>query len=113
MARPPGLLLPADGATGADASTELTWTPFDDAVHVVTAWTEHYAPMYEIVTTGSSARIPDLRAHGVSLRPATRLTWYVQGLAPFTDVDAVAGDARVERWSQRGSSPYRTFTTAP
>ena len=113
MAPPPALTSPADGATGVTAATPLTWTPFADAVHVVTLWAEHNAPMYEIVTTGSSVTIPDLRAHGVSLNAASAYTWYVQGLAPFPDLDAVAGDARVERWVQRGSTPYRTFTTAP
>ncbi len=113
LAVPPALLTPVAGATGFTASTQLTWTPFADAVHVVTVWAEHNAPSYQIVTAGSATTLPDLRPYGVSLNPAGVYKWIVDGYAPFASVDDVAGGARIERWSQRGSTQLRTFTTAP
>jgi hypothetical protein len=119
---PPELSLPVNAATGVDTTVTFTWTAMTGGVHLVLFTAAGSNPAYYVVTTGTSATIPNMKPFGLGLPGTTAYQWQVYGFGPFSSVDAAAvsagfitgispplasGDAFV------GISASRTFTTAP
>ena len=124
----PGQILPADGVTGVDTSTNFSWQAFTGsggAVHAVIFNFTSAHRSYLVVTKGSSTTIPDLAAAGLPLPASAAGSWQVIGVSPFTDVDAATGPggfltdaflttfALMDHDGSFGSSGSRGFTTAP
>ena len=109
---PPVASLPVDLATGVTYTTDFRWTSFSNGIHVLRVRGPPTCPGFDILTKGTSARIPDLSAYGMELPAATDYTWCVRGHAPFKDVDAwaAAADPLFTRL-QDGRSVFRQFTT--
>jgi hypothetical protein len=112
---PPLASAPANGATGVGLTTDFSWSAFSGVgggVHVLVTQGVGNAPWYYVVTSGTTARIPDLSAHGMPLPPSTDYGWQVRAYAPFTSVDAFAAPGEpLERSQQHGLSAPRQFRT--
>jgi hypothetical protein len=74
-----------------------------------------------VITTDSSASIPDLAAWGVDLPKGAAYSWRVQAYAPFASLDEAADPesivgAQIQSpadTAYAGLSNVRSFTTAP
>jgi len=120
---PPAQAQPAAGGTGVTTNTDFTWTQFSGGVHLV-AFTPANSmnPKFWVVTTGTTAKIPDLSAQGLGLPTGgATYAWSVYAFAPFASSDAFAS-ASVPQLPQKGwltssgtygagSSGSRNFTT--
>jgi hypothetical protein len=119
---PPEAILPAEGATGVGTQMRFSWTAFARGVHLfVFEPVSLDAPRITVVTTETSATLPDLAALGLALPRSTRYVWRVEAVGPLVDVDAAASltllDLRTLAPSvqelQEGVSVQRSFVTAP
>jgi hypothetical protein len=110
----PSLQAPADGATGISYGSTFTWTPFAGGAHLATFQAGASDPVFVVVTSGTSAAIPDLRAVSASLGlpAAASYSWRVTGLAPAS-VDGLAGSSGTALAGDylAGESQERGFTT--
>jgi len=87
---------PEADATGVTTSTDFTWTPFPGGVYAVTFFSNvQGAPSYFVVTSATSARIPDLSALGITLPAGTTYGWSIQPVAPWASIDEYAGGIAV------------------
>jgi hypothetical protein len=113
----PRLGLPVDGATGVTKETAFSWSEFEGGVHVFVIAGEPGQPRYQIVTTATEVKIPDLSAAGIALPSAANYVWTVGGYAPFSSTDAYAGMNVLSSTSSpvlhQTQAPARSFTTAP
>jgi len=83
---------PDADATGVTHGTDFTWTAFPGAVYAVTFFTNvQGAPTYFVITSATSARIPDLSALGITLPTGTQYGWTIAPVSPWASVDAYAG----------------------
>jgi len=84
---------PVVNATGVSTSTDFTWTPLTGGLHIVliSSGASATAPIYVLMTTGTSGRIPDLSSLGVVLPAATAYQWAIIALGPWSSIDDVAG----------------------
>src|SRR6266571_5887874 len=75
LAAAPQLALPANGASGVDATTPFSWTQGGGTgVNLFKVWPSNStSPTYFVFTTGADAKIPDLAAEGMG-PPAARVT---------------------------------------
>jgi len=105
---------PADGETGVTNATEFTWTRLAGGIHIVTFAGPSGKPTYAVASAGTTTRIPDLAGLGQPLPGGTAYTWAIAGLAPFADMDALAGTSTlmpvVGPYTLSESEP-RSFTT--
>ncbi|BDG03337.1 hypothetical protein [Anaeromyxobacter oryzae] len=106
----PAQVEPADAATGVGPATDFSWSDTRAGVKWLALQdaTTHES-VVTVLTTGSSARIPDLSALGVFLAPSTRYEWTVMSTAA-PDVDAALAASAAGGCS--ATSAVRTFTTA-
>ena len=82
---------PVNNATGVTNSTDFTWTQLTGGLHfVLISSGAANAPIYYLITTGTTGRIPDLSALGVVLPGATAYGWLILGVAPWASVDEFA-----------------------
>ena len=121
---PPELSLPVDAATGIDTSVTFSWTQMTGAVHLIIFTASGTGPAYYVLTSGTSATIPNLKPFGLGLPTAAAYKWQVYGFGPFASVDAAAGStsflsallgppASSAGDAIVGVSTQRTITTAP
>ncbi len=114
----PKLLTPTDGGTAITTLSDFTWTAFTGGISYV--WVipqDSYVPTVAIVTAATTTTIPDLSVFGIGLASGgATYTWYVEGLAPYADMDAFA--ERAQTFPPRGTpvlydgvSVPQTFTT--
>ncbi len=114
----PQLLTPVDGGTAITTLSDFTWTAFTGGISYVRVIPQgRYVPTIAIVTAATTTTIPDLSVFGVGLASGgATYTWYVEGFAPYADMDALA--ERAQTFPPRGTtvlyeggSVPQTFTT--
>jgi hypothetical protein len=109
---PPRASAPASGATGVGPMTDFTWSAFTGGVHVLVAKADGALPWYYVVTSSTTARLPDLAAHGMPLPASADYSWEIRAYAPFTSVDAFGAPGEpLARSQQHGVSALRPFRT--
>jgi hypothetical protein len=81
---------PSNGATGVDTTTDLVWSPVSGAVYEVLLTGQGTDPVYVLLTSTTTVRIPNLSAQGVGLPSGRSYNWSVNALGPLTSVDALA-----------------------
>jgi len=83
---------PVVNATGVSTSTDFTWTPLTGGLHIVLiSSASASAPLYVMMTTGTTGRIPDLGSLGVVLPATTAYQWAILAAGPWSSIDDVAG----------------------
>ncbi len=122
MVAAPELSLPVNAATGVDTTVTFSWTPMTGGIHLV-EFAGGANPTYYVVTTGTSATIPNLKALGLGLPSAGTYQWSVEAFGPFASADDAAASsgflgpltnpALLTSDVFLGISTARTFTTAP
>jgi hypothetical protein len=83
---PPTLTLPVDSATGVTVATPFAWTNFTGVTFLLVGGTHSFV----VVTSASTATIPDLSSAGLPLSPSASYNWQLYAVGPATTVDAVA-----------------------
>jgi hypothetical protein len=106
-------LTPGVGAVGVTTATDFGFTTVPNAVQVV-FFNSVGNPNYYVVTTGNTARIPDLSAMGEPLPGSTPYAWTIQAVGPASSMDGFAEGnplfARAASFIQT-LCPPRSFTT--
>jgi hypothetical protein len=116
----PSLGAPVDNANAVDANTSFSWS--NSAVGSVFDLTavrnDGMAPLeIDVITTATSAHLPDLSALGLALPSGVPFYWYVTGAAPFSSIDEAATTTelgQLMKFRRNGSlaqSDVRDFTT--
>lgn len=84
---------PVANATQVSTSTDFTWTQLTGGLHIVliSSGASTTAPIYVLMTTGTTARIPDLSSLGVVLPAALAYQWAIIATGPWASIDEVAG----------------------
>jgi hypothetical protein len=118
----PELSLPVNAAAGVDTTITFSWTPMTGGIHMV-QFNGGANATYYVVTSGTSATIPNLKGVGLGLPSSGAYQWSVDAFGPFADADAAAGSsgllgaltnqALLTSDVFLGVSTSRTFTTAP
>jgi hypothetical protein len=118
----PELSLPVNAATGIDTTITFSWTAMTGGIHLV-QFNGGANATYYVVTTGTSATIPNLKGAGLGLPSAAAYQWSVEAFGPFASADDAAGSsgflgalinpAILNSDAFLGISTSRTFTTAP
>jgi hypothetical protein len=118
---PPELSLPVPGASFVDTTTDFSWKPMEGSVHyVLFIPTVGGNPQFEVVTTGASCRLPNLKAYGLTLPKGAGYSWGIEAFSPVKSMDEAA-DRTLFRALRRpgeitataafGTTPLRPFTT--
>jgi len=91
----PQLALPANGASGVDATTPFNWSQgAGTGVNVVNVWPGNgNGPRYFVFTAAADANIPDLAAEGMGLPTGASYYWQIDRFFPVASVDAAAGES--------------------
>jgi hypothetical protein len=124
LVAPPEVSLPVNAATGVDTTVTFSWTAMTGGVHLVVFQGAGSTPTYYVLTSGTSATIPNMKPFGLGLPASTSYSWFVFGFGPFGSVDAAAGSAgfitalagvpvAATGDVYYGQTATRTFTTAP
>jgi len=114
---PPQPSLPVNAATGITTASQFSWTPLAGGIYILVLTGAGTEPDYFVVTTGTTAQIPDLTAQGLGLGASKSYAWQVYSFGPFGDMNAATGPnglvsaLTLEGW--RTTSGSRAFTTAP
>lgn len=118
----PDLSLPIDNATGVDTTVTFSWTAMAGAIHLLIL-TSSGNPQYVILTSGTSATIPNLKGLGLGLPSSQLYSWTVYGFGSFGSADDAAGAAgflgalvsptALTTDGFYGISAMRHFTSAP
>lgn len=84
---------PVANATGVSTATDFTWTQLSGGLHfvVISTGASPTAPVYYLITTGTTGRIPELGALGVVLPAATSYSWQIIAVGPWASIDDFAG----------------------
>jgi hypothetical protein len=120
----PEYSLPVASATGVTTTTDFSWTSMPNAVYILEFRGPTGQPTYDVVTSSTTVKIPDLSSLGLGLPKATAYSWVINAIAPTANMDASASSLGVlGPYSGKtvsdfflaitGSSSPRTFTTAP
>jgi len=120
----PEYTLPVSAATGVTTATTFSWTAMANAVYVVQFTGPAGKPRYQIVTTGTTATIPNLTSLGLGLPASSSYSWTIRAFAPIGSIDAAASatglmglltaTGAAEGYTvDTGSGSPRTFITAP
>jgi hypothetical protein len=122
MVAAPELSLPVNASTGVDTTITFSWTAMTGGIHLI-AFNGGANPTYYVVTSGTSATIPNLKGAGLGLPPGAAYQWSVDAFGPFASTDAAAGSsgflgaltnqALLTSDVFLGISTSRSFTTAP
>ncbi len=118
----PEFTLPVSGATGVTTLTTFSWTSMANGVYVVQFNGPLGKPKYQIVTSATTATIPNRASRGLGLPSSASYAWTISSFAPVGSVDAAASAAGLVWASGKtvmvegyicdtGSS--RTFVTDP
>jgi hypothetical protein len=133
---PISLNQPAADTSGVTSGSNFSWSAYTGGIHILNISPDFSVSppantkltSLQIITTSSSIKIPDLSAYdNFVLSAASKYTWNVQGVAPYSSVDAatdVGGLMIAPGFGGSGSgatisdggfstSPTRPFTTAP
>ncbi|HEY1332754.1 MAG TPA: hypothetical protein VGF31_00780, partial [Myxococcaceae bacterium] len=106
---------PVNNATAVTTGTDFTWTPLTGGLHIVLiSSSSSTAPIYVLMTTGSTGRIPDLSSLGVVLPASTAYSWAILAAGPWSSMDDVAGGtmlAPTGNTTNTSISASRAFTT--
>jgi hypothetical protein len=123
MVAAPGLSLPVTAATGVDTTVTFSWTAMTGGIHLIQFQGGAGNPTYLVLTSGTSATIPNLKGAGLGLPSTAAYQWSVIGIGPFGSADDAAGatgflgtisnQALLTSDAFIGISTARTFTTAP
>lgn len=93
---PPLPAVPADNASGVSTATRFEWTAYaaPSAVYrVIFTPNAGTQPRFFVVTTATSATLPDLSTLGLGLPSFATYRWRVDALAPVADINAAASAA--------------------
>jgi len=95
LAAAPQLALPANGASGVDATTPFSWSQGGGTgVNLFKVWPGNStSPTYFVFTTGADAKIPDLAGEGMGLPAGASYYWHLDRVFPVASVDAAAGES--------------------
>jgi hypothetical protein len=88
VSKPPVSILPENGVTGVGYDTRFSWEPQEGSVSVVSFAMPNWR--VEVITSATSANIPDLTAYGVSHAPGSEGLWAVANQSRCTSVEACA-----------------------
>lgn len=112
---PPTQSLPVNAATGVDTTTAFSWAPVTSSIYLVLFNGPANQPDYLVITSETTAKIPNLASLGMGLPHGIAYTWLVMGYGPYTSVDAAAGSAGLVTQGDVlvSTTPTRTLTTAP
>ena len=123
MPAAPELSLPVSAATAVDTTVTFSWAAMTGGVHLVQFTGGAGNPTYLVLTSGTSATIPNLKGLGLGLPSSAAYQWSVIGVGPFGSADDAAGatgflgvltnQALLTTDAFIGISSARTFTTAP
>lgn len=123
MVAAPELSLPINGATAVDTTITFTWTAMTGGIHLVAFTGGAGNPTYYIVTSGTSASIPNLKPLGLGLPSSASYQWSIDAFGPFAGADDAAGatgflgaltnQALLTSDAFLGISTARSFTTSP
>jgi hypothetical protein len=117
--------LPVDAATGVTDTLNFSWTQMPNAVYVIQFNGATGQPRYQVVTSATTTKIPNLASLGLTLPSAAAYTWSIVGISPLGSVDAAASSAGILGVlntasgaadvfvGQTGIAAPRKFTTAP
>jgi hypothetical protein len=112
--------IPVDGANAVDQSSQFAWTSnMSQALFDLRVVRNDGASILQIdvVTTDSTAQLPDLSRLGVVLPSGVKFLWQVLSFGPFQDVNEAATSSTLSdlvNWRISGGyaiSDARTFTT--
>src|SRR6266513_845421 len=94
LAAAPQLALPANGASGVDATTPFSWSQGGGTgVNLFEVWPGNStSPTYFVYTTGADTTNPDLAGEGKGLPASASYYWHVERFFPVASVDAAAGE---------------------
>jgi hypothetical protein len=115
----PSLLLPEDGAMGVTFGTQFSWTQFPGGIHelVVLPSSSDCSESVFVFTAATTASIPDLAGAGLRMLPDTSYSWFINGIAPVTSIDALASPGAFSALNfgnlQQCDSASNSFTTGP
>jgi hypothetical protein len=112
---PPTLSLPLNSATGVTVTTPFSWANFTGVYLLIFSGG---GPTYIVFTSATTATIPDLSSHGLSLPASTSYEWEVYGFGPATSTDSLAVPGGLLNLlflqdGYTGLSETRAFTTSP
>jgi hypothetical protein len=120
----PEYTLPVTAATGVTTATTFSWTAMANAVYLIQFTGPAGKPRYQIVTSATTATIPNLTSLGLGLPANASYIWTIRSFAPFGSIDAAASanvglglltiSGATEGYAvDTGSGSPRTFITAP
>jgi hypothetical protein len=90
---PISLTLPDDAESGVTSSTKFSWSTYTGGVYILKFYVLATVPTFvDVVTAASSGTIPELSAD-FALPKASIVLWAVQGIAPYSSVDAATDAA--------------------
>jgi hypothetical protein len=110
----PALSTPADFATGIDTNTIFTYSSTSGTgvylMNVISAGKNFY-----VLTSGTTAHIPNLAAYGLALGSSVNYQWYVQRLLGVGSTDNFVSSVFLYNTNFVGltTSTTRHFTSAP
>lgn len=93
LVAPPELQSPANNSSGVGPGTEFSWTAFDGGVHILELVPNNRPtgnPSIYVVTDETEAKLPELKAFGVSIPANAQYRWRVEGLGPLETVASSA-----------------------
>jgi hypothetical protein len=82
------LALPAPGTGGVSTGTRFSWSAPAGGVSILYVTSGGTGPNFYVLTSETSAAIPDLAGGGPMLPSSTGYTWWVVGVGPLASVDA-------------------------
>jgi hypothetical protein len=123
---PIALTVPESAASNVTGNTKFTWSAFSGGVHILNFFSgiSGVQTSIGVVTAASSSTFPDLSAYGFGLPKATTYVWWVNGIAPYANMDVATDTTGLSLLNfytssiptsdgSYSSSGFRPFTTAP
>ncbi len=114
---PPSLSLPSDTGTGITVTTPFSWTAYPGIFLLLISPTGT-GPEFIVITSETTATIPDLSTAGIPLPTSAGYRWLVIGVGPGTTVDTAAVPLGLLELLDLSDGYFsetadRTFTTGP
>lgn len=108
----PQQLEPTDGATSVTNATGFKWSAVSGAVYLLNVYGVGGLE-YNVLTTATSASLPDLSAAGFPLPKGSPRTWSLSAYSPVASVDAAASASGWLIAPNLKTAGGFKFTTAP